>query len=45
MRELFRRTITHPAMALGGTVLWGLVEFVALQRSHRAAREKRALSR
>jgi len=41
MRNLFRKTITHPALALGSTVLWGLVEFMALHRSQRAARAKR----
>jgi len=38
MRKLFRRTITHPALALGSTVLWGLLEFVALQGVQRTAR-------
>jgi len=33
MRGLIGRTITHPALALGSTVLWGLLEFIALQRS------------
>ena len=42
MRNLFRKTITHPALALGGTVLWGFVEFMALQKSRRAARANRA---
>ena len=36
MLDLFRRTITHPALALGSTLMWGLVEFMALQGSHRA---------
>lgn len=31
MRNLFRETITHPALALGSTVLWGVLEFMALQ--------------
>ena len=35
MRDIFRKTITHPALALGSTVLWGLVEFMALQKSRR----------
>jgi hypothetical protein len=38
MRKLFRKTITHPTLALGSTVLWGLLEFVALQGVHRTAR-------
>ncbi len=41
MRKLFRKTITHPALALGSTLLWGLVEFIALQGSRRTARAKR----
>ncbi|WP_422899084.1 hypothetical protein [Propionivibrio sp.] len=41
MRNLFRNTISHPALALGSTLLWGLVEFMALQNSRRAARSKR----
>lgn len=32
MRDFFRRTVTHPALAIGGTLLWGLVELLALQR-------------
>ncbi len=35
MHKLFRKTISHPALALGSTVLWGLLEFIALQRSRR----------
>jgi hypothetical protein len=44
MRKFFRKTISHPALALGSTVLWGLVEFMALQGSRRASRGKRAVS-
>ena len=33
MRDLISRTISHPALALGSTVLWGVLEFIALQRS------------
>ena len=43
MLEIFRKTISHPALALGSTLLWGLVEFIALQGSRRAARTKRGL--
>lgn len=28
-----RRWITHPALALGGSLLWGVVELLALARS------------
>jgi hypothetical protein len=41
MRDLFRKTISHPALALGSTVLWGLVEFMALQGSRRRRRAQR----
>lgn len=40
MRDLFRKTISHPILALGSTVLWGLLEFIALQGSRRAARTR-----
>jgi len=40
MRTLFRNTIYHPALALGSTLLWGMLEFVALQRTRRAARRR-----
>lgn len=32
MKKLLRRAITHPALAIGGTLLWGIVELLALQR-------------
>jgi len=32
MKNFFRRTVTHPALAIGSTLLWGLVELLALQR-------------
>ena len=34
----FRRWITHPTLALGGSLLWGVVELLALARSRVAAR-------
>lgn len=37
MNQLLRRTITHPMLAIGSTILWGVVEFIALQRSRRAS--------
>jgi hypothetical protein len=43
MRNFFRKTISHPALALGSTVLWGLIEFMALQSSRRAGRGERGL--
>lgn len=41
MRNFFRKTITHPALALGSTLLWGIVEFIALQGLRRSVNEKR----
>jgi hypothetical protein len=33
MTNLVRNLITHPALALGSTVLWGMIELLALWRS------------
>jgi hypothetical protein len=33
MSTLLRKTITHPALAIGSALLWGLVEAIALQRA------------
>jgi hypothetical protein len=41
MRDLLRRTISHPALALGSTLLWGLVEFMALQSARWTTRAER----
>ncbi|MDB5815423.1 MAG: hypothetical protein JWN23_2540 [Rhodocyclales bacterium] len=38
MLRKIRKTIAHPALAIGSTLLWGVVEFVALQRSARMSR-------
>ena len=38
MHNPFRRTFTHPALALGGAVLWGLFEFVALLNARRTTK-------
>lgn len=40
MHELLRKTFSHPALALVSTVLWGLLEFIALQGKRRAMRVK-----
>jgi len=32
MPNVLFRTLAHPAFALGGAVLWGLIEVVALAR-------------
>ncbi len=41
MKGFFRRTVTHPALAIGGTLLWGVVELLALQRRGHAPRDLR----
>jgi hypothetical protein len=33
MRGLIGRTLSHPVFSLGSTMLWGLLEFIALQWS------------
>ena len=33
VRTLIGRTLFHPALSLGSTLLWGILEFIALQRS------------
>jgi len=38
MRTIIRKTLTHPALALGGAALWGLIELVALNRFRRSGR-------
>ena len=40
MTNIFRKTFAHPALALGSTVFWGLIELIALQRSCRANRRR-----
>ena len=41
MRDFFRRAFSHPALALGSTVLWGLIELMALHSARRALRTSR----
>jgi hypothetical protein len=44
MRGFIGRTVSHPALSLGSTVLWGLLELIALQWSrlgNPAARRRR----
>lgn len=38
MDAIVRKLSASPAAALGGAVLWGLIELVALNRAGRAAR-------
>lgn len=33
MSQFIRRWIGHPSVAFGSTLLWGMVEFLALARS------------
>lgn len=34
---MLRRLLTHPALALGSTLLWGAIELLALLRSRWSA--------
>ncbi|MCX7162978.1 MAG: hypothetical protein WCI19_15825 [Betaproteobacteria bacterium] len=43
MYPLFRKLIAHPALAIGSTLLWGMVELIALQRTRRQAPPSRRL--
>lgn len=38
MHTLIRKMLTHPALALGSAVIWGVIEFVALNRLRRSDR-------
>lgn len=38
MRTIIRKTLTHPALALGSAAIWGLIELVALNHSRRSGR-------
>lgn len=38
MRNRIGRIRFHPARSLGSTLLWGILEFIALQRSRLARR-------
>lgn len=44
MRIFFLKTISHPILAFGGTLLWGLIEFIALQKSRRSTRSKTGIA-
>jgi hypothetical protein len=35
MRDIYQKAISFPLLTIGATVLWGLVEFMALQKSRR----------
>jgi len=38
MSMTMRKPLTHPVLALGSTVIWGLIELVALNRLRRNQR-------
>lgn len=40
MHQVLRKVVFHPALSIAGVVLWGFIEFFALQRSRRAARRR-----
>jgi hypothetical protein len=40
MSNLVRKAFSHPMLALGSTLLWGIVEFGALVRSRWARTHK-----
>lgn len=35
MKQIIHRTLTHPLLAIGSTLLWGVVELLALNRRRR----------
>ncbi|MDS4015446.1 MAG: hypothetical protein RKP46_14030 [Candidatus Accumulibacter sp.] len=39
MARIFHSLVTHPALALGGTLLYGIIELMALQRACRNGRD------
>lgn len=39
MARMFRSLMTHPMLALGGTLLYGVIELMALQRVYRYGRD------
>jgi hypothetical protein len=41
MGKFFRNTLSHPALALGSTMLWGLIECFALMGSRRSTPSRR----
>lgn len=38
MYPAIRKTLTHPVLAIGSTVIWGLIELVALNLFRRSGR-------
>jgi hypothetical protein len=42
MPDIIRKKIAYPALALGSCLLWGVVEFVALQRAAASRRRTKA---
>lgn len=40
MHSILRRNLALTALALGGALLWGIIEFIALQGARRKRLEK-----
>lgn len=40
MSNVVRKALHHPLLALGSTLLWGIVEFGALWRSRLTSRQR-----
>ena len=38
MLKTIRKSIAHPALAIGSTLIWGVLELVALQRANKMSR-------
>jgi len=41
MGKFLRNSFSHPVLALGSTMLWGVIEWFALQSSRRPPQSKR----
>lgn len=41
MARIVKKLVRHPGLVLGGVVVLGVLEFVALQRSQRADRRRK----
>lgn len=42
MGAIILKALLHPGLAIGSTVLWGILEFIALQRTQRTQSTLRA---
>ncbi len=43
MNHIIQKAISHPVISLGTAILWGILEFMALQRLRREDRRRRRL--